>query len=349
MVRTVRRSTKKSQAATKINDHIRELATRLLVSAAALIAVGVVVYIFYEPLFNLLRSPLGAPLYYSNPAGSFAFVMKICFMGALTITIPVIIYNLIMFVQPAFEKNISHKRVYLTTLSSSILAIAGAIFAFTCILPGTLKFFAGFQVNGISALISADSYLNFVTNIIITFVIIFQLPLLITFIDSIKPLKPKKLLKLEKWVVLGSLIIALLAPFTYDFMTSILIAVPIIALYNLSIVIVLVSHARTNHKARSVARKASKKPATATDFIPESMPSFSVLVNDMSQSKPIIATSAPCYVRPNRTYMDIAPSKSAPTKVMPKTKAQAKTKQATFDHHVRVISDIHPKSNRVLV
>lgn len=345
----MRRSALKSQSATKLNDHIRELAMRLFVSAVTLVVVGIIVYFFYEPILTLLRSPLGAPLYYSNPAGSFAFVMKICFMGALTITIPVIVYNLIMFIQPAFEKSIPRKHVYLTTILSSILAIAGAVFAFTCILPGTLKFFAGFQTDGVSALISADSYLSFVTNIIITFVIIFQLPLLITFIDSVKPLKPKKLFKMEKWVVLGSLIIALLAPFTYDLMTSILIAVPIIVLYNLSIVIVLAkTHARANRKARSVVRKTFVKPTVATDFMPELMPSFNELVAEMAEVKPVETTPTAVTAASKRTFMDIAPSKSAPTKVVPAEWTYLKPKQITLSHHVRLISDIRPQSNRVL-
>ena len=345
----MRRSAQNSQPATKLTDHIRELTKRLLVSAIVLVVAGVGVYLVYEPLLNLLRSPLGAPLYYSNPAGSFAFVMKICFMGALTITIPIIIYNLIMFVQPAFEKAIPKKRVYITTAISSVLAMAGATFAFTCILPGTLKFFAGFQIGGISALISADSYLNFVTNIIITFVIMFQLPLLITFVDGIKPLKPRKLLKAEKWVVLGSLIIALIAPFTYDFMTSILIAVPIIALYNLSILIVVVNHAIVDRKARIVTRKAFIKPATSTDFVPELMPSFNALVAEMETVKPAeVAQPVFTSPTPKRTFMDIAPAKSAPVKVEPAEWVYFKPKQIAPIQRSRIISDIRPRSNHAM-
>ena len=180
-----------SQPATTLQGHLRELALRIGISLVAMIIAGLTVYAFYEPILSLLRSPLNAPLYYNNPAGSFALILKICFMGALTISIPILIYNLIMFIRPAFEQSISKKLVYITSFSSSLLAMVGAAFAFTVILPGSLNFFAGFRVSGLDALISADSYLGFVSNIIITFVIMFQLPLLITFIDTIKPLPPK--------------------------------------------------------------------------------------------------------------------------------------------------------------
>jgi sec-independent protein translocase protein TatC len=311
---------------------------------------GLVVYAFYGPILELLRSPLGAPLYYSSPAGSFAFIMKICFMGALIITIPIIIYNLIMFVRPAFEQALPRKRVYLTTVASAFFAIAGAIFAFYCILPGTLHFFAGFQVSGLSALISADSYLNFVTNIIITFVIVFQIPLLIVFIDSIKPLPPKKLLGLEKWVILGSLIVALLAPFTYDLVTSLLIALPIIVLYNLSIIIVVMRHARASRKERATNYAKISRPNIPS--IPES-----TLLNNLSfedlfdepttnfeQPKPIPANVS------RRAGMDIRPLKSRPSSVAPVAQVYSRPKPITFSKQVRLISDFSrgPRVNHVL-
>jgi sec-independent protein translocase protein TatC len=234
---------------------MRELQKRLLISVGALLVAGIGVYYFYAPILEFLRSPLGTPLYYTSPAGSFAFVMKICFMGALALSIPVLVYNLIMFVRPAYETSLPKSRIYLMTIASSFLALAGAAFAFFLIVPGSLHFFAGFQVSGLSALISADSYLNFVTSVIITFIIVFQLPLLISFIDKVKPLKPKSLFKMEKWVVLGSLMIALIVPFAFDLTTSLFIAAPIIVLYNISIVIILVQHARQHRTERSIERR----------------------------------------------------------------------------------------------
>jgi sec-independent protein translocase protein TatC len=247
----MKRLSRRSRTATKLFDHVHELQMRLLASAITLVITGVIVFYFYEPILSLLRSPLGAPLYYSTPTGSFAFVMKICFMGALTVTTPVIIYNAIMFVRPVFVDKLPILKVYGMTALSVLLTIMGAAFAFVFIVPGTLHFFSGFQVTGLSALISADSYLSFVTNIIITFVIMFQLPLLLSLADSIHTLSVKKLLSLEKWVILGSLIISALIPFAIDLTTSLLIALPIVVLYNFSIVIIMLQHTykkRNNRK-----------------------------------------------------------------------------------------------------
>lgn len=342
------RSDGRSQPTTTLHDHIKELQMRLFVSVISMAAAGLAVYAFYEPLLELLRSPLGAPLYYDNPAGSFAFIIKICFMGALIITIPIITYNIIMFVKPAFEKILTLKRVIITAISSAVLAIMGAVFAFTCILPGTLKFFAGFQVDGLNALISADSYLNFVTNIIITFVLVFQIPLLIIFIDIIKPLSPIKLLGLEKWVILGSLVISLLAPFTYDPITSLLIALPIVVLYNLSIIAVLLRHASAARRERAANRVMVIQPAASqTIFMP------SPVIEDLFADGMPKKLEQPAFISrntPRRVGMDIRPAKSQPTPVPTTATIYNTPKPVTLSKQVRLISDINrgPRISRAL-
>ncbi|MDB5165734.1 MAG: Sec-independent protein translocase subunit TatC, sec-independent protein translocase protein TatC [Candidatus Saccharibacteria bacterium] len=338
-----------SQVATKLSHHLRELQIRLFVSVIILALIGVVVYNFYEPILTLLRSPLDAPLYYSSPAGSFAFVMKICFMGSLAITIPILIYNLIMFVRPAFEKAISLRRVLLTTGSSAILALAGAAFGFFIIIPGSLHFFAGFQVDGLNALISADSYLGFVTNVIITFVLVFQLPLLIVFIDTIKPLPPKRLLGMNKWVIVGSLVISLLVPFAFDLTTSLMIAAPIIVLYNLSIVAVAAQHAHATRKIRIAQRVIRTYPALNSAIAPVSAMSLNdqlikSFADELDQPHQPISALSPT-MSPRRASMDILPRTSPPVAV---TKLPFQPKQITLSTHVRIISDVAPRANRAL-
>ena len=353
----MKRLVRHSRPTTKLSDHIRELQMRLLASVIALVIVGIAVYAFYEPLLTLLRSPLGAPLYYNSPAGSFSFVMKICFMGALTITIPVIIYNLIMFVRPVFEKKLSLKRVYGTTALSAILAMAGAAFAFVFILPGTLHFFAGFQVTGLNALISADSYLSFVTNVIITFVLVFQLPLFIALIDSIKPLPPKKLLGMEKWVILGSLVISLLVPFAFDVMTSLMIALPIVVLYNLSILIVVLQHVYIKHQVQVTNRTMrATRPAFDSSEAPLSIMSLSELSfegipKEAFEADQQFAPASPITARPSRRAgMDIRPITSRPKTVVSADWVHRQSKQITIGKHVRLISGVsrQPRVNRVL-
>lgn len=238
-------------------DHIKELRLRLFVVVGVLVVGGVLGYVFFEPILQWLISPLASSLYYTTPAGSFNFVMKIIAVTGITVAIPVIIYHVIMFVRPALPAVFSRPRIMGYTGLSVLLALTGAAFAFYVILPGALHFFAGFQVDGLSALIGADAYLSFVTNMLITFVLVFQIPLLLVIIDHIKPLQPKKLLKAEKYVILGGLVISFFVPFALDLTTSLLIATPIVLLYNLSILMVVVRHhmAAKNQAALALAQK----------------------------------------------------------------------------------------------
>lgn len=235
-----------------VYDHIRELQMRFLYSILALVIAGIVVFIYYQPLIAFLSAPIGSTLYYSNPAGGFNFIVKVCFTGALIITMPILIYNVIIFIRPAIEKYLSVKKVFLVSGLSTILALSGASFAFYLILPNTLRFLKDFENSGLSALITADDYFRFVTNIIITFVVVFQLPLIITFFDNIKPMTTKKLLGMEKWVILGSIVIALMMPIAYDPITGLMLALPIVLLYNLSVVIIISKHAVINRRTKNI-------------------------------------------------------------------------------------------------
>lgn len=328
---------------TTVKDHIRELAVRLLVSLAAMCVAGTAVFFFYGPILAFLSSPLGAPLYYSSPAGSFSFVMKICLTGALIIAIPILIFNIIMFIKPAFEKTLSMKRILITTVVSTFLAISGAAFAFYVILPGSLKFFKGFQVNGLHALISADSYLGFVTNLIIMFVIVFQIPLLIIFIDHVKPLKPLSMIKKGKWVVIGAIVLTIIQPFTYDFMTCVLIALPIIALYYLSVLAVVMQHARENRKEAKAVYATVAKPAVSPQMTVDDLLYESMLDELVSLEKP---TPIPVRVQ-KTTPTAFNPTMDVKKKPIPRTEIaipawvlERKARRAQFSKQVNVFSDI---------
>lgn len=246
----MRKSLSKTSSPDKLTmlDHVKELRLRLLLCIVMLVGGGVIGYFFYEPILQWLKSPLIGDLYYTTPAGSFNFIMKVAAMVGVAATIPVIVYQMMMFIRPALKKGFSKLRISGYTVISVLLAASGAAFAFYLILPGALNFFAGFQVEGLSALIGADSYLSFVTNVLITFMIVFQIPLLLVIIDHIKPIQPQKLFKAEKYVVLGGLLVSFFVPFALDLVTSLLIALPIVALYNLSIVVIVWRHALAKRK-----------------------------------------------------------------------------------------------------
>lgn len=336
----------RTEQPTMMIHHVREIQTRLLAIAIVLITGMVVGYVFYEPLFEFIKAPLNAPLHYMSPAGSFTFIIKICLLVGVIVALPIAVYNGIMFVRPALAERLSKPRVYLTTIASLLLAGAGAAFGFLVIIPLALRFFYKFQVDGLVAIISADEYLRFVVSVIITFVVIFQLPLIISLIDHITPLPPKKLLKLEKYIIVGSVFIGVIVPFALDPTVQLLIASPIIVLYNLSIIIVAIQHAvrrrRSRRKAKEmVSRQEEGVSPVSRQPVPVLPQRSTVMAESLAEAKatpplvksldgtlgrPSASKNYSATIRPQRAARPLPPIPSRPRRVI----ADVRPRRARF-------------------
>jgi sec-independent protein translocase protein TatC len=239
--------------------HVQEIRRRLVYIALALFIFSTLGYVFRLPIIRFLQQPIGVPLYFTTPAGSFNFVMQISMMIGFIMALPVLVYQFVRFIEPALPVRLKRWSVIKIMLASCVLAAIGAAFGFFVLIPSSLKFFMGYSSEQILPLISATDYLSYVTNTLAAFAAIFQIPLIFLFINRIKPLKPSKLLKYQRHIVVGSLGLALVLPFTYDPLTMFIIALPMIVLYYLSIILVLIVNR---------GKKSSPSPAPAAAFTP---------------------------------------------------------------------------------
>lgn len=241
--------------------HVKELRNRLAIAGLIFVLASVGCYFIYDSVFAVLQAPLATPLFFTSPGGGFAIMLGICAAFGFIMTMPFLAFQLLMFIAPATSGRIRPLRALSLSLGAFALAITGTAFALAVVLPGILRFFTGFQTAGLEALITAGSYFDLVTRLVIAFAIIFQLPLVLWGIDRIRPLPPKSLLRAEKWVALGSLMVALLVPFAFDLMTQLLIALPIFVLYNVSIVGLLVARSGRRRQSHDVPSPAGQKTA----------------------------------------------------------------------------------------
>ena len=214
--------------------HLAELRTRALTVALSLIAGGVVGYYWREPVKHFLIKPLGQTLYYSSPTGGFDFIFRICLFFGLLFAIPVLIYQLVRFVEPVLARR-GRGLIFKLVLASIFLSGAGFAFAYYVSLPGALKFLSTFSDGSIQALISTDQYFNFVMAYLIGFVLLFQLPLLLILIHKVTPLDPGGLMKNQRLVIVASFIVAAVLTPTPDPMNQALMAAPMIGLYQISV------------------------------------------------------------------------------------------------------------------
>ena len=217
--------------------HIHELRSRILASLFFIFLFSAAGYLLREKLLDLLLKPIGTTLIYTSPAGAINFIFKISFIFGLFCTIPVILYEVFKFISPIFSTN-QLKRALVLLIFSTILLLSGAIFAYLVILPASFNFLTEFSSDKLSPLISTESYLDFVTAYLLGFGVIFQLPLILIFLNFFYKLSSKVLIKYLRYIVLFSFIFSAIITPTPDFLNQCLIALPFIILYIFSILIV---------------------------------------------------------------------------------------------------------------
>ncbi len=235
--------------------HLEELRKRLIVCFIA-IGIGFVVsYGFKERLFDILVQPLvGAmqsddKLIFTGLPEAFFTYLKVSFLSGLILAAPVIIYEFWMFVSPGLYRR--EKRVLLPIIFlSTVFFVGGALFGYFIVFPYGFKFFLGFATERIRALPSMKEYLSFASKLLLAFGLVFELPLALTFMARLGIVSVDFLKKNRKYAILIFFVgAAILTP--PDVVTQVMMALPLMLLYEISIV-----------GARLFGRKA---PATAED------------------------------------------------------------------------------------
>lgn len=220
--------------------HLEELRKRLIV---CFIAIGVgfaLSYGFKEKLFDILTRPLiaamqeGDKLVYTGLPEAFFAYLKVAFLAGLMLAAPVILYEFWMFVAPGLYQK--EKRLLLPfVFLSSFFFVGGALFGYFVVFPFGFQFFLSFSTETIRPLPSMKEYLSLASMMLLAFGLIFELPLLITLLSRMGLVSVAFLKKNRKYAILLIFVVAaILTP--PDAVTQILMAIPMMALYEISII-----------------------------------------------------------------------------------------------------------------
>lgn len=280
-------------------DHLHELRARLFWIVLALILAGSASYLIQDQIMRVLMHPLGGQrLVYLTPIGGFNFIFKVSLYFGLGVILPVIIYHLYRFLEPLMP--VKRKRsVVFYILASFFLAIGGACFAYFGSLPAALHFLTGFSIQNVTAMLTVDSYLNFIITYVLGFAALFQIPLILMIINTIRPIPPKKLMGFQRFVVLAAFILAAVISPTPDITNQTILAVPIILMYQIGVLLVWFQ----NRAKRS--RKAQPSRAQ-TKLAQQPTPINRPLAQTAGAPQATAVASTPRPVRRTRPVMDIA-------------------------------------------
>lgn len=219
--------------------HITELRTRLFYIVAAVLVGGSAAYAIEDKITAFLLAPArGEQFMYTTPGGGLDFLFRICLYSGIMVAIPVIIYQIISFLSPLLKEQTT-RFAFIFSGISALAAAIGVAFGYTVGLPAALKFLIGeFSSNQITANITIQSYLSFVLSYLIGTALLLQMPLILLFINRIKPLKPKSLLKQERWVILGAFVLGAILNPTPSVIDFLFFSLPIVVTYQVGIVLV---------------------------------------------------------------------------------------------------------------
>lgn len=229
-----------------LQEHLIELRQRLIRSILAL-AVGCgVAYYFIDPIFYAVVMPLKKVLpkdsdiiFVAYSEGFFAY-LKLAFICGIFLSSPVILYEIWAFIAPGLYRH--EKRIILPlAFITSLCFIGGGVFGYFVVFPAAFGFFAGYSGVGLKLMPNITEYLSFAIHLLLAFALAFELPVVILFLGMMGIVRAEWLRKWRRYAILVAFIVAAILTPTPDVVSQILMAVPLVLLYEFGILLVWMS------------------------------------------------------------------------------------------------------------
>jgi sec-independent protein translocase protein TatC len=163
--------------------------------------------------------------------------MKLAFFASLIITSPFIIYQIWKFISPALHSN-EKKYVVPFVFFSTLLFVSGVLFGYFIALPPAFGFFVSFNNKYLQAMISFSDYLSLFVTFLLGFGLSFELPIFMFFLAKLGIVNAKMLSKQRRYAILVIFIVAAILTPSPDALSQILMAIPLMFLYEVSIFVV---------------------------------------------------------------------------------------------------------------
>ena len=236
---TQRKQPRVAGATSPFVAHLRELRRRLVYVSISVIAWSVAAYAVERQIVSVLLRPAhGQSFIYTSPIDGINFLFRLCLYVGIALSIPVIVYQLLRFIEPLMQRR-SVRFIRYSTLASGVLAFGGMLFGYFAGLPTALYFLLHQFVNvQVHPLLTIDAYLSFVLVYMLGSALMFQIPLVILFIHRIRPLTPKDLLRHERWAVLFAIVVGFIMNPTPNLLDQLFVIGPIILSYQLGVLLI---------------------------------------------------------------------------------------------------------------
>jgi sec-independent protein translocase protein TatC len=236
-------------------DHLEELRWRIVKGLAGIVVAAIVCAIFANWLVeDVLLAPVlkvspSLALINLKPYGKVLVYMHVILLGGFILSIPNILYQFWKFIEPGLYPH-ERRYIFAIVLFSSLCFFLGVAFSYFIMLPITLQFFAGFGTTAIENTIAINEYMSFVLRLMLASGLVFEMPMVSFFLARLGILTPAFMRHYRRHAYTVLLIIAaLITP--ADVVSMMILAVPLLLLYEISIFI-----ARVAMRKRQLAQDA---------------------------------------------------------------------------------------------
>ena len=224
-----------------IAEHIGELRRRLMFSAVAVLVCTGIAFAFHQQILSFLMEPAQGfaeipnhkPIY-TDLTEFVGIAMKVSLLGGLLLSLPFVLYQIVMFVTPGLTPG---ERRYLYTLLpvSLVVFLAGAAFGYRILFPPAVKFLLTFGSDLATPYIRIGNYANLMLTLLFWMGIIFETPVVMFFLSKIGVVNYRFLSRQRRYAVVVAFILGAIITPTFDPINQSLVAVPIIVMYEAGI------------------------------------------------------------------------------------------------------------------
>ena len=216
-------------------QHLAAIKRRLIIMAVTTLAAFVVTFSYAPELIGWLKHPFTDDLIFYGPTEALFASIKVSLLAGVVLSLPVILYQCWKFIEPALLPREQRWAIPLFCLAAALFGL-GLVFCNLVILPLVIQFFVSFGMDReLTPQLAVGTYIDFNVKFLLIFGFAFELPLVLTLLSRVGVVTPAVLARYRKHAVMLALIVSAIVTPDATLFTMLLMAVPLMVLYELGI------------------------------------------------------------------------------------------------------------------
>jgi sec-independent protein translocase protein TatC len=195
----------------------------------------IITFIINDKILHFISKPVGN-LFFFSPVEAFTVRLKIAFLSSIFLSFPFVLYFIWRFIEPALYPN--EKRIIIIALVFVlILFYAGSLLSIFVVTPYGVKFLMNFSGEDLKAIIRASEYVNFLFFMTVSFGLLFQIPVVMVILSSLRLVNPRIYSKHRKIIIVFIFIISAIITPSVDAFSLLVLATPLVVIFEVGILV----------------------------------------------------------------------------------------------------------------